>query len=473
MISTFIFTKSSIAARLRAISPEWRLVFGVFALARIWFVIWPLVISAVVPVAVENLELSGAPVVAAFNLTSSEGSLYSRLVGGKILTFSPGEDGYLKDRQTESLWSLLDGHAISGAYTGAKIEASQYDAEEVFPYHGIPPDPSLLLSVWQRFDANWYLKIATTGYSETDGSMVYFPFYPFAIRFLGNFFPGGLLVAAILVSNLAFIGLVYFLYQIGMDIVGPDVSKRALFYLVIFPTSFFLFAPYTESLFLCLSLASLYSAQRRHWLWAGTLGALAALTRLQGVVLLLPLAYLFWKQEQGMLGRNPGSNVSHRRDKLLGAASLLLVPVASFSYVAASNSSLIANYQDKLHASFVLPWDNLGAAVTLIGQGRASVPDVLNLAATLFFAGMCAVVWANLPRQFGLYTFGMFLAPLVRMTTQQPLVSMTRYVLVLFPAYLVLANWGKNRWINRAVVYLSLPLNLYLSAQFFLWGWVA
>ena len=86
---------------------------------------------------------------------------------------------------------------------------------------------------------------------------------------------------------------------------------------------------------------------------------------------------------------------------------------------------------------------------------------------------MCVVVWVKLPRAFGLYTLGMFLAPLFRMTTLQPLVSMTRYVLVLFPVFVVWAGWGRNQWVNRAVIYSSLPLNLYLSAQFFMWGWVA
>jgi hypothetical protein len=85
---------------------------------------------------------------------------------------------------------------------------------------------------------------------------------------------------------------------------------------------------------------------------------------------------------------------------------------------------------------------------------------------------MLIPVWRALPREFALYATVMFLAPLFRMTTTQPLVSMLRYVLVLFPMFMLWARWGKNGWVNRAVIYVSFPLNLYFSAQFWMWGWV-
>jgi hypothetical protein len=85
---------------------------------------------------------------------------------------------------------------------------------------------------------------------------------------------------------------------------------------------------------------------------------------------------------------------------------------------------------------------------------------------------MLIPVWRALPREFALYATVMFLAPLFRMTTTQPLVSMLRYVLILFPMFMLWAQWGKNGWVNRAVIYVSFPLSLYFSAQFWMWGWV-
>jgi hypothetical protein len=85
---------------------------------------------------------------------------------------------------------------------------------------------------------------------------------------------------------------------------------------------------------------------------------------------------------------------------------------------------------------------------------------------------MVLAVWRVLPREYGLYALAMYLAPLFRMTTAQPLVSMDRYALAIFPVFVLWGVWGKHAWVNRAFVYLSFPLQLYLSAQFVLWGWV-
>ena len=62
---------------------------------------------------------------------------------------------------------------------------------------------------------------------------------------------------------------------------------------------------------------------------------------------------------------------------------------------------------------------------------------------------------------------------LLRRTTLQPLVSMSRYVLVLFPAFMIWGRWGRNPRIQRLIIYSSVALLLYLSGQFAMWGWVA
>jgi hypothetical protein len=67
----------------------------------------------------------------------------------------------------------------------------------------------------------------------------------------------------------------------------------------------------------------------------------------------------------------------------------------------------------------------------------------------------------------------MFLVPLFRMNSMQPLVSMSRYVLVLFPLFCLLGKWGQKPWVNRLIVYAGFLAALYFSAQFFSWGWVA
>jgi hypothetical protein len=458
--------------RFRNMDPAWRTALGAFLIARLALTCWSLLLFWLIPTIVQNLDLFGSPVLAAFDLTSSERYTYTRQIDATTLSFRPAGRGYVMDVETRSTWSLAAGQAIAGKYAGSTLQPSTFTTEDVFPYRGVGAPSNALLSVWQRFDANWYLKIAEQGYASNDGSTVFFPLYPLLIRALGSVLLQNDLLAALVISNLAAIGVFYFAFKIALQLANPRVARRTVLFLAIFPSSFFLFAGYTESLFLLLALASLYAGGQSRWWVAGILGALAALTKLQGVLLIIPLGYLWWRQARAL-----ASEGSRDLNAWIGVAPLALIPMATgafllWQYWFVDRASLLTSYEGSLYAQFVWPWENMAAALSLLVAGRASAIDLLNLLATVLFVVMAVLVWIKLPRQYGLYTVAMLAAPLFRMTTTQPLVSMLRYVLVLFPVYILWAMWGKNQWVNRAVVYLAFPLALYASAQFVLWGWV-
>lgn len=462
MTSNSISLKNKIAR----IDPAWRWAIGVYLGARVFYTLWSVVVMLLAPTILQNLNLFGAPLVAYFDLKTSERYVYARTVDGQTLTFRAAEGGTMRDAETDSVWSLQNARAISGALVGKTLQTAAYTTEDVFPYRGVAAETHPLLGVWQRFDTNWFLKIARRGYAGDDGSTVYMPLYPLLIRAGSVVLFDNALLAAILISNLSLVVALYLLYRMTDELFDAAAAKRALLYVVIFPTAFFWFAAYTESLFLLLALASLFLARQEKWWWAGVCGALAALTRLQGVLFVVPLAYLVWA--------NVGERKFQITRKVVRAGlPLLLIPAATFAFLWYSNLTLLQSYEGELHARFVLPWENVWADVALILQQQATLVDVANLAVTVLFGAMLIPVWRRLPRAYALYAVVMFLAPLFRMTTTQPLVSMLRYVLVLFPVFMLWALWGKNGWVNRAVVYLSFPLSLYFSAQFWLWGWVA
>ena len=151
----------------------------------------------------------------------------------------------------------------------------------------------------------------------------------------------------------------------------------------------------------------------------------------------------------------------------------MIIPVATLAFLGFSSLSLINTYQGTLHAKFVFPWDNIWATISLLMSGDGSIVDALNLIVTIGLVAMIFPVWKKLPLEYTLYSLLMLVAPMLRMTTTQPLVSMTRYALAVFPVFIILGMWGKNAWVNRAILYTSVLLQLYLSAQFILWGWVA
>ena len=90
------------------------------------------------------------------------------------------------------------------------------------------------------------------------------------------------------------------LYQIATDMLGEHVGRRTILYLCIFPTAFFFFAPYNESLFLLLTASAFLALRRQKWWLAGALGLFAALTRSAGLLLVFPYLYELWVARKGM-----------------------------------------------------------------------------------------------------------------------------------------------------------------------------
>ncbi len=115
-----------------------------------------------------------------------------------------------------------------------------------------------LLGVWQRWDACWYLRIAEFGYEVGEPGTAFFPVYPTAIRLLGPLLFGNLALAALVVSGISYIAAMSFLHALVSADVDRETAERSMLYLSVFPTAFFLFAPFTESTFLALALGTLY-----------------------------------------------------------------------------------------------------------------------------------------------------------------------------------------------------------------------
>ncbi|MEA2497706.1 MAG: hypothetical protein QOH26_111, partial [Actinomycetota bacterium] len=125
-----------------------------------------------------------------------------------------------------------------------------------------------LFTAWERWDALWFLRIATDGYAAADGSAAFFPLYPLLVRGLSTVLGGHPLAAALIVSNLSYAGGLIVVYLLTAHEWTRDTARRTVLYMALFPTAFFFVAPYSESLFLFLSVSCLYAARRERWLLA-------------------------------------------------------------------------------------------------------------------------------------------------------------------------------------------------------------
>lgn len=142
---------------------------------------------------------------------------------------------------------------------------------------------------WKHYDAYHYLKLAELGYAGyTEGGqplfLVFFPLYPWLMRLLHLVIPN-YAVCGHLLSSLCFLGSCYMLARLVTEEFGRKLSRLSLAFLTAYPFAFFFASIHTESLFLLLSLASFYFIRKHRYPLAGLFGALAALTRMQGVFL--------------------------------------------------------------------------------------------------------------------------------------------------------------------------------------------
>lgn len=455
---------SRLAERARGMDASWRWAIGVYLGARVFYTLWSLVVILLFPTVLQNLNLFGVPVVAYFEVATGERFVYARTVNGQVLIFRGAHDAEVRDTETNSMWSLRSAQAVQGAQTGRTLEPASYTVEDVFPYHGVALEHGWF-GVWQRFDVLWYQAIAERGYGATPGDIHFPPLYPL----LENLFARGVrstFVAGWLISQLAVIGSLYLLYRLTASWKDERTARRALIFLVIFPTAFFLFTAYSEALFLLLTLLCFDSLRGEKFTRAGFWAFLAILTRLQGVALFLPLAYKTWRKVR------VGKNVSAT---LLFGLGIPFLAGAFYLYLraVAGETAIVPTNEAQLNARLAPVWENVLYAVQIIASGKFSAADVLNLGVFVWVIVLVARGWRLLPMEYGLYAAATLVAASVRFVDTQPLNSMTRYVLTLFPLFMILAHWSEKRWVERAVIYVSLPLNLYLSAQFLLWGWVA
>jgi hypothetical protein len=455
--------KNSVVQYWERLDESWRFAITAFLIARLFYFIWSWVIFTIQPLAIQNFELSGEPIVSIFRLKNSEAHVYLRKVNGETLTFQPLGTENVIDQQTGSLWDISSGTAIQGQYQGMHLSTATTKAADIFPYFGVPTFPGALLGLWQRFDANWYLSIADHGYGSIPGDVHFPPFYPLLMRALGPIF-GSTFLAGLFISHVATLFALKLLYDAFVGWGEKVISRRALLFFAIFPTSFFLFSAYSEPLFLVVALLSLRAMNSGSWSWAGFWIFCAILIRLQGVALLAPMLFLMWRDRPFL--KKPEHWAG------LGAAT---IGALVYLYLRSEQvtESTIPFVETDLHARLVPPWQSYRYAIQTAFSGHATFIDLLNLFITSLFIVLLIWGWKRIALEYNIYTAFSLLIILTRVVEAQPLMSMSRYALTLFPCFYSLGLIGENPWRRRGILYTSLLLNLYLSGQFFLWGWVA
>ena len=346
-------------------------------------------------------------------------------------------------------------------------------------------EPPGFLSYWAHWDGAWYSEIATYGYGvHAPPSTAFFPLFPMIVR-VGTALGGGPALWGVLVSLVATVFAMYFLYQIAEKFRGKEVARAATFAFAFFPTAFFLNATYTEALFVAFAAGSFWAAYVRQDLFlAGLLGALAAATRNFGVLLLIPL-YYEWLRNRREFGWR-------------GALQLGIVPAGLVGYMA----YLWGRFGDPLiffrqqgtawGRELTDPGTALGMAWAQAGDGLEYVLDpaslfldpaagpsleasnAVNIVFLALFLVLMGVGFALLPPGLSVYTFLFTLLPVLTPSPIVPLMGLSRYMLGAFPLFLILGYLLSR---SRIALYLWLfasgGLGMAFTTLFVTWRWVA
>jgi hypothetical protein len=164
-------------------------------------------------------------------------------------------------------------------------------------YHGPSYSIAPLLTSLTGSDSVYLLGIAAEGYHAEPvhaffRDWAFFPLYPVVTRVFSIVTLGNIAVAGVLVANLAFVAALAVLYRLSMLYLDHDRAVRSLAFVAFAPGAVAFAMAYSDSLFLLLAAGAFLAAEQRRWALMAILYGLATLTRLQGLLLGIPLAVL-------------------------------------------------------------------------------------------------------------------------------------------------------------------------------------
>lgn len=362
------------------------------------------------------------------------------------------------------------------------------------PFHSVALDK--LVAPTARWDSAWYIAIAKHGYYSPQSSN-FFPLYPLLMSLVATV-TGSELAAGIVISVAAMVVGLALLYRLALLDLDQPAAQLTVALVALFPASLFLSAVYTESLFLALSVAAFYAARLERWAPAAICGALAAATRSNGVLVLLPLALLYLYGPRRAPATAAGAWWRPRYRLRPSAAWLLLVPtglLAYMGYLAAAHGAPFAPFQAAQRYwdhSFAGPF---GAVVVALGKLPGDVHRLLTGAAgpvgpgdplswdahgliDLGFVALAVVAliwsWRRVPFAYFAYAVVMLAYSLSFPVGLEPLQSISRYELVIFPLFMgVAARISGRRVTTAGVLAVSGVLLAVFSGLWAYWAWVA
>jgi hypothetical protein len=352
--------------------------------------------------------------------------------------------------------------------------------------HGSVAPQFPALELWDRWDAPHYTDIIVYGYQRDDlGNLtnsygyrqvyvgelelyiVFYPLFPW-LGWVVNALIHAPVLSAFIVAGVASMFVGPLLYRLVRHEESPDVALRSAWFLLIFPTAYFLHIGYTEALFTALVIGSFLAARTDRWWAAGLLGGMAALTRINGLVLLLALpveAATQWSMQPS------GERRFRWRWLAIGLVGVGFAIYLGVNYVIYGTPfQFLHVQQDHWHKSLAWPWDSINGALGWFGQPDRDVV-LMNGFMELLFVAIGAVGTVVAAFRFRPSWFAWMAGNLVLFVSTSFLLSTPRYVLTLFPLFVALALPSRRTWVLVVLSIISIVGFIYFGSRFATGSW--
>ncbi|MEI6462689.1 MAG: mannosyltransferase family protein [bacterium] len=325
-----------------------------------------------------------------------------------------------------------------------------------------------LLMMHVRMDSVWYLSIVNNGYVYTGSGLsniVFFPLYPTLIKIV-SLFGVDKILAGILISFTSIVFSSIFLMKL-VDKFHKTINKmEAVFIMLIFPTAIFFRVVYTEALFFLLVISFFYFLLSKKYSLALILGLLASFTRLTGIALIVP----FFLEYMGILSvkdiYTTIKNIQIKRvmKGILGSLVISLGPIILWTY-------FLFRFGDFfLFTKVEQAW---GRGVGLINLDHfifISSSLYANLALDICGLLLLIITLIYSFKKLRLSYFAYCLFILLSIIYSGTLMSINRYILVLFPIYLMIGSI-KSTNIKNLIFYALISLQMLYIILFVVGYW--
>ncbi len=334
-----------------------------------------------------------------------------------------------------------------------------------FSYETLTNSKASVLDLFNQWDVIRYLIVADGGYFPSvakDPSLIaVFPLLPSLISFLVIFVDNSML-AALIISNLAFAVACFYLYKLVMFEKGGDnVATNAVLFLSIFPTAYFFHTGYTESLFLAFAIPSFYYARKGNWMLSGILGMFSSLVRITSVALFAGLVFEYLHQKKFKL-----KNV--RKDFIW----LMIIPLGLIFYafinyqIFGDPFEFIGVQGGYFHRDVAPFWE--GLKNSFINSQTRSPNENLMIGYSEMFAGIIGLVSGILALKYLRVSYAIYMiVALFIVTFNSFWLGTPRYLLTLFPMFIIMSKISESRqWLHYIFVFFSLTLFVIFLSMF-------